>query len=102
MTHHKPAKRILTLCAFWLAAGVLWACTPGGEGGNSMVSEEVPDPVALGPVDGQDLPATELERVALGMPAPDFSLENLEGDTVTLSSFRGSHDVILVFYRGHW
>lgn len=56
----------------------------------------------LGPKDGSELPATDLERVAVGSPAPDFSLRTLAGDTVTLSDFRGVKDVILVFYRGHW
>jgi peroxiredoxin len=58
--------------------------------------------VALGPVDGHHLPPTEIQRVALGTTAPDFSLESLSGDTLTLSDFRGRKDVILVFYRGHW
>ena len=56
----------------------------------------------LGPRDGFDLPPTELERVAVGTTAPDFSLRTLAGDTLTLSDFRGAKDVVLVFYRGHW
>ena len=44
----------------------------------------------------------ELDRVAVGSVAPDFSLPTLAGDTVTLSEFRGVKDVVLVFYRGHW
>jgi len=59
-------------------------------------------PIELGPKDGHDLPATELDRVAVGTPAPDFSLESLDGDTLTLSDFRGKKNVVLVFYRGHW
>ena len=46
------------------------------------------EPPALGPSDGFDLPATDLERVAVGTLAPDFSLETITGDTVTLSDFR--------------
>jgi peroxiredoxin len=53
-------------------------------------------------VDGQDLAPTDLERVAVGMTAPDFSLETITGDTLTLSSYRGAQNVVLVFYRGHW
>lgn len=59
-------------------------------------------PFTLGPKDGSELPPTDLERVAVGSPAPDFSLRTLAGDTLTLSDFRGVKDVILVFYRGHW
>lgn len=58
--------------------------------------------VELGPKDGLDLPAVDLDRVKIGDPAPDFTLEALEGPPVTLSQFRGEANVILVFYRGHW
>jgi len=57
---------------------------------------------ALGPVDGLDLPGVDLDRVRAGDLAPDFSLASLDGSVVTLSGFRGSANVVLVFYRGHW
>ena len=57
---------------------------------------------ALGPADGHDLPATDLERVAAGTEAPLFALESFGGETVTLADYRGEKNVILVFYRGHW
>ncbi|MBM4187556.1 MAG: redoxin domain-containing protein [Gemmatimonadetes bacterium] len=57
---------------------------------------------ALGPKDPGPYPATDTSRVAVATQAPDFTLESLDGSPVSLSSFRGSHDVILVFYRGHW
>ena len=56
----------------------------------------------LGPLDGAELPPADLERVAVGDAAPDFRLTALEGDPVRLSDYRGSRDVVLVFYRGHW
>lgn len=56
----------------------------------------------LGPKDGAGLPPTDLDRVAVGRPAPDFTLESKDGATVALSSFRDKKDVVLVFYRGHW
>ncbi len=61
-------------------------------------------PVAaqLGPKDGADLPATDLERVRFGQLAPDFALEDAAGNRVSLSDFRGKKKVVLVFYRGHW
>jgi hypothetical protein len=57
---------------------------------------------ALGPRDGAGLPPTELDRVTIGSAAPDFTLESKDGAIVTLSSFRGRKNVVLVFYRGHW
>ena len=55
-----------------------------------------------GPVDGHDLPRTDIERVALGDEAPLFTLESFDRGDVDLASFRGTHNVVLVFYRGHW
>jgi peroxiredoxin len=56
----------------------------------------------LGPADGHDLAATDIERVAVGTPAPDFTLARFGGGTTTLSQYRGSKNVVLVFYRGYW
>lgn len=65
-------------------------------------AEPVVEEVVFGPTDGLDLPGTDLERVAAGDPAPDFTAMSLEGDPVTLSRFRGEKNVVLFFYRGHW
>jgi len=35
-----------------------------------------------------------------GEPAPDFELEDVNGDLVRLSDFRGSKPVVLAFLRG--
>ena len=56
----------------------------------------------LGPKDGADLSATELTRIKAGQPAPDFTLEDSDGKTITLSDFRAKKSVVLVFYRGYW
>jgi cytochrome oxidase Cu insertion factor (SCO1/SenC/PrrC family) len=56
----------------------------------------------LGPKDGANLPLTDLDRVKVGQPAPDFTLENIDGKQVSLSEFRGKRSVVLVFYRGQW
>jgi cytochrome oxidase Cu insertion factor (SCO1/SenC/PrrC family) len=56
----------------------------------------------LGPKDGPDLAATDLNRIKVGQTAPDFSLENADGNVITLSDFRGKKTVVLVFYRGYW
>ena len=75
----------------------------GGESGDEMeATSQQSEPIALGPLDGEDLPPTDLDRVAVGMMAPDFSLRAISGDTLTLSALRGAKDVVLVFYRGHW
>jgi cytochrome oxidase Cu insertion factor (SCO1/SenC/PrrC family) len=56
----------------------------------------------LGPKDGASLAPTDLDRIKVGQPAPDFTLENIDGKQVSLSEFRGKKSVVLVFYRGQW
>ena len=36
-----------------------------------------------------------------GQQAPDFTLPDQNGKTISLSAARG-HKVVLVFYRGYW
>jgi hypothetical protein len=73
-----------------LLSAVAWACVP-----------DAPR-VALGPVDGRDLPPADTGRVRVGDLAPDFSLQSYGDGLITLSSYRGQKDVVLVFYRGWW
>ncbi len=40
--------------------------------------------------------------LAVGRPAPDFTLPDAGGRPVTLAEYRGKKPVILVFYRGYW
>ena len=56
----------------------------------------------LGPKDGTELVATDLDRVAVGDVAPDFSLLSSAAEEITLSAYKGQARVVLVFYRGHW
>jgi cytochrome oxidase Cu insertion factor (SCO1/SenC/PrrC family) len=56
----------------------------------------------LGPKDGANLKPIDLGRVQVGNAAPDFTLENLDGERISLSDFRGKKNVLLVFYHGHW
>jgi hypothetical protein len=49
---------------------------------------------------GFALPAAH--AVPTGRQAPDFSLPDHRGATVSLAQYRGRGPVLLVFYRGHW
>jgi peroxiredoxin len=40
------------------------------------------------------------ELITPGEPAPDFELTDINGNTVRLSSFRGSKPVVITFLRG--
>jgi len=39
-------------------------------------------------------------RVEINSPAPDFALEDMNGNSVRLSAFKGEKHVVLVFNRG--
>src|SRR5215472_5633053 len=42
------------------------------------------------------------EPVSVGEEAPDFTLEDAQGNQVSLSATRGKMPTVLVFYRGYW
>ena len=42
----------------------------------------------------------EPKLVPVGAPAPDFTLPNAVGEDITLSGYRGTSCVVLVFLRG--
>lgn len=41
-----------------------------------------------------------MPQVSLNTPAPNFTLENFNGETVSLADFRSKSNVLLVFNRG--
>lgn len=41
-----------------------------------------------------------MSKVDLNSPAPDFTLEDFQGESFTLSEMRGKNNVVLVFNRG--
>ncbi len=74
----------------------------GGCAAQDEAVSEDPEQTLLGVVDGHDLPGADLDRIQVGDLAPDFTLASLAGPPLRLSSFRGTKNVVLVFYRGHW
>ncbi len=87
-----------------LALG-LGGCAPGDEAGmegEAPAESAEATQVALGPVDGRDLPPADLGRVAAGNAAPDFTALASTGEPITLSDYRREKNVVLFFYRGHW
>lgn len=79
--------------ARWITAGLILATVRP-----ALAQENV----RTGPVDGRGLPPTDIDRVAVGREAPDFTLFRYGGGTVTLSDFRDSTNIVLLFYRGSW
>ena len=68
----------------------------------ALLMFSVPALAQLGPKDGADLAPTDLNRIKVGQPAPDFTLEDVDGKALALSSFQDKKSVVLVFYRGYW
>ena len=50
----------------------------------------------------ENLPSTDLERVKVGSPPPDFLLKDVQGQTHSLKDYEKKKNIVLVFYRGHW
>lgn len=46
--------------------------------------------------------AKRIEPIRSGAEAPDFTLEDVQGNPVTLSEARGKTATVVVFYRGYW
>ncbi len=67
-----------------------------------LVSNQAAVSAQTGPQDEIKQAATDLDRVRVGHPAPDFTLEDSEGKNVSLADYRGKKNVVLAFYRGHW
>ncbi len=41
-----------------------------------------------------------MSKVEINAPAPDFSLDDFQGEKFTLSDLRGKNNVFLIFNRG--
>jgi cytochrome oxidase Cu insertion factor (SCO1/SenC/PrrC family) len=67
-----------------------------------LLPVQTPVSAQTAPRDGDKQAATDLDRVKVGQPAPNFTLEDSDGKSVSLADYRGKKNVVLVFYRGHW
>lgn len=78
----------LILAGLGVLLGVLVACAAGRKyvRGADGAEKSSPNPRQL---------------LAVGSPAPDFSVMDEQGTTVTLGQFRGRNNVVLIFYPGN-
>ncbi len=77
-----------------LAIAALAAC-----GGAAQPVTDAPQPAASQATAASaaaDTPPAQLRA------APTFELPNAKGETVSLASYAGDKNVVLVFYRGFW
>ena len=95
---------ILMICA---CLAILGACSPGDLNQPSPTVPGPPEPTTKPSPTAHSsptptpraTPTTPSEILATGEQARDFSLPSVWGDTVTLSSYQGLKNVVLVFYR---
>ncbi len=77
---------------------LLWVCVifPAPAMGSSQVFQDrVYDPGALKPVDSRI-------KVVKGMPAPDFTLPAVSGQSIGLSRFKNKKNVLITFVPAAW
>ena len=79
-----------------LAIAALAAC-----GGAAQPATDAPQPTASQATAASDATSTDTLPTQL-RAAPTFELPDTSGETVSLSSYAGDKNVVVVFYRGFW
>ena len=81
-----------------VAALLLAAC------GSAAEQEPASAPTATEPsaATGEATPVSAGATAASAKVAPTFELPNAKGETISLASYAGDKNVVLVFYRGFW
>ncbi len=85
-------KRLVLLIIPWL---LLLFCGTQATAAAKPFTEYIYNPGTLPAI------ASEL-KVSVGQTAPDFTLSSVAGTSVTLSQFRGKHNVVLSFVPAAW
>jgi len=105
-----PAKfiaallRSIPLAALLTAALAVAGCGAAAEPtAPAMPAASFPTaaPASAEPADDPAV-AASAESQRAGEVAPKFELPNAQGESVSLASYAGEKNVVLVFYRGFW
>ena len=90
--------RIASVVALSLLLVALAAC-----GTSSESAQESPAATAASPAtEAAQIASDTAETEPQGDIAPEFKLPSGTGGTVSLASFAGDKNVVVVFYRGFW
>ena len=95
------AARLGVLVAVTLALIAIVACGSAAEPEATVAPAATEAPAAASTNDESSAADAESEAPA-AMLAPTFELPNAKGETVSLASYAGERNVVLVFYRGFW
>ena len=94
--------RLWMAVALVLALSVLGACGSAAEPPTAAPEPTAPQATAA-PATQDEGQSTSTEATApSGKLAPTFELPNAAGETISLASYAGDRNVVLVFYRGFW
>lgn len=86
-----------------LAVAGMAACGSETEAPAATAPEPRAPQATAAPASDSGRPASASEATApSAMLAPTFELPNAAGETVSLGSYAGDKNVVLVFYRGFW
>ena len=88
-------QNVLMRRCFLLLTAAMLVFVPALPGIGAEFEDYIYDPGVLPPTD------SEL-KVAVGDVAPDFTLPSIAGTDVTLSDYRGTHNVVLSFVPAAW
>ena len=88
---------LLSLAVMFMIAVSIAAC---GTAAEPAVEESQPHPTAH--VEETGDAAASGAAASVASMAPDFQLPAASGETLSLASFAGDKNVVLVFYRGFW
>ena len=88
--------RLSIAVALSLAVLTLAAC-----GRAAQPATDAPQPTAPQATVAPAATATDTAPAQL-RPAPKFELPDTSGETVSLESYMGNRNVVVVFYRGFW
>ena len=90
----KAAFRLMGMAAVMALA--LAAC-----GGAAQPATDAPQPTASQATASPDAATADAPPAQL-RAAPKFELPDTSGETVSLDSYTGNKNVVVVFYRGFW
>jgi peroxiredoxin len=91
MRENKPGSRVARVGA----VAVVFLCAFAGPAWPEVLDYCIYNPGQLKPTDSG-------EKLKAGDPAPDFTLQDLQGSKVTLSEFRDKKNVVLSFVPAAW
>jgi peroxiredoxin len=91
----QSARRFLTSAIFFSLLCAFWFPVSAAAAGSEALDHYIYDP-------GKLKPQASVTKLKVGDAAPDFTLQDLAGEKVSLSSFRRKRNVVISFVPAAW